>query len=108
MRTLITRTRAGQEFGGARALHAVARHIIHLPVKAGLQPGGQAGFGVGEIDPAHADRVEAEFAPPLSDPRNKCRAVEDGPVDRRETRPAPSILFPFVRGPDDRVDPDCR
>ena len=55
---------------------------------AGLQPFAEAG-GVGEIDPATPTR-RSQFAPPLSDPRNKCRTV--GTV-RRPPRPASAICF---------------
>jgi hypothetical protein len=48
-------------------------------MKPGLEPCSQAGLGIGEIDTAHADGIETQFAPPLSDPRNKAFAIDEQP-----------------------------
>ena len=77
--------RAGHELRGAGALHAVAQHIIHLAMKTGLQPGGQAGFGRAEIDIGHTNRTEAQFERPLADACEQGHAIDCDAIRVRET-----------------------
>lgn len=54
----------------------MACHIIHLAVEAGGQPGLQLGFGGIERRAGDADRIEAQFPPPLPDARGEFNPVD--------------------------------
>ena len=59
--------RAGHQFGGPAALGAVRRHIIHLAMKASIQPFLQARFGRAQLAVGNAHRGKTELLPPLLD-----------------------------------------
>ncbi len=59
--------RSGHQFGRPAALGAVRRHIIHLAMKAPIQPFLQARFGRTQVAVGNAHRGKAELAPPLLD-----------------------------------------
>jgi hypothetical protein len=46
---------ARHQLGGPRALHAVARHVVHRAVKAGVEPRAQTGLGRGQVDAGNTD-----------------------------------------------------
>jgi len=47
--------RARHQLGRARALQAVALHVVHRTVVALRQPGAQAGLGAAQVDSGHTD-----------------------------------------------------
>lgn len=54
------------QLGGPCTLAAVRRHIIHLPVETGGQPGLQLDFRVAEVDIGDAHFGKTELAPPIT------------------------------------------
>ena len=82
----------------ARPAQAMARHIIHLAVKAGIEPLAQARLGIGQIDAGHPRRAEAQLARPLRDLRRQRGAVI-GQALRRHDRP------PRRPRPEETADP---
>ena len=58
--------RARHQFVRARALVAVARHVVHRAVQALRQPVAQVRFVVAQLDAGDAAALEAQFARPAS------------------------------------------
>ena len=52
--------RARHQLGRARALQAMAFHVVHAAVKALLEPGQQPRLGAGQVDIGHAQSGKAE------------------------------------------------
>lgn len=46
------------QFGGASSEHAMLGHVVHLAMKTGIQPGLQAGFFCGKVDPGYTNLVK--------------------------------------------------
>ncbi len=51
-------------------------HVVHLAVVARIQPALQVGAVFLEVEPADADLLEAEFAPPVLDGAGEVGVVE--------------------------------
>jgi tRNA threonylcarbamoyladenosine biosynthesis protein TsaE len=51
-------------------------HVVHVALKARLQPRQQPRLGLGEIDPGNADLGESELMRPPPQPRNELLPVE--------------------------------
>jgi len=51
-------------------------HVLHVTVKARLQPGQQPRLGPGQVDPGDADLGESELMRPPPQPRNELLPVE--------------------------------
>lgn len=53
----------------------MGRHVAHLAVEAGGQPGGKTGFGCRQIDAGHADLGESERVGPVPDARHQPESI---------------------------------
>ena len=91
---------SGDELGGPRPLHSMRRHVLHLAVKAVLDPCGEAGLCRAKIDSGDADLGKSERASPRPQLLEQGRAVEEevGPL----VSSPPSILETrFAAWPDE-------
>ena len=68
--------RSGDELGRAGALHSVRGHVVHLAVKAVVEPCGQPRLGRRQIDSGHADLGKSELASPAAQLREHGRPVD--------------------------------
>ena len=60
----IERGQQADHGGRTRALHAVRGHVVHLAVKAVVDPGGEARLDRPQVDAGDADLGKSELAPP--------------------------------------------
>jgi tRNA threonylcarbamoyl adenosine modification protein YjeE len=101
--------RSGDELGGAGALHSVRGHVVHLAVKAVVEPGGQPRLGRPQVDPA-----TPIWENPSSRPQPRSCASTAGPSTERgsliggltDSRNAPR--FVARRGRLRRLAPNAR
>jgi ADP-dependent NAD(P)H-hydrate dehydratase / NAD(P)H-hydrate epimerase len=67
---------AGYQFVGSAALAAVAGHVVHFAVAAGIEPVEQMGFVIREIHAGNSELLKAEFACPLLQSDGQSRVVD--------------------------------
>jgi tRNA threonylcarbamoyladenosine biosynthesis protein TsaE len=68
---------AGNQLGRARTLEPVRGHVVHVTMKAGRQPGQQAGLSRTQVNTSHANLRESKLARPCLNLKNQLMTVND-------------------------------
>lgn len=67
---------AGNQLSWPGSLQTVRGHVIHLAVKAVIQPGLQARFCAGQVNARHSDLGKTQFVGPSANTRNKKKRID--------------------------------